>query len=124
MLKLLTPLQTSIFVIILFLGFGQPLQAGMVGTQGLLTNISISEDIGFLRQNIQQQLIELGVGVDQANLRVAGMSDTQILEISSRLKELPAGADAGGTLLTIFIVFVITDVIGATDIFPFIHPVK
>jgi hypothetical protein len=29
-----------------------------------------------------------------------------------------------GILLIIFIVFVITDVLGATNIFPFIHPIK
>jgi hypothetical protein len=29
-----------------------------------------------------------------------------------------------GVIVLIFVIFVITDVIGATDIFPFIHPVK
>ena len=38
--------------------------------------------------------------------------------------ELPAGGDVLGVILVVFIVFVITDVIGATDIFPFIKPVK
>ena len=44
-----------------------------------------------------------------------------------RLAELPAGAGFETVLivlLIIFIVFVITDAAGATDLFPFIHPVK
>ena len=52
------------------------------------------------------------------------MSDQQISEIGQNIEQLPAGADAGSVILTLFIVFVITDVIGATDIFPFIKPVQ
>lgn len=124
MLKLRTLIQTSIIALFLFAGFGQSVQAGMVGTQSLLNSPVMSQEVEQLRPNIEQQLIELGVEAEQASIRVASMSDDQVSEISSRIKDLPAGASAGGVILTIFIVFVITDVIGATDIFPFIHPVK
>ena len=46
----------------------------------------------------------------------AGQADLSVYEAG--------GSSILGILLIIFIVFVITDVIGATDIFPFIHPVK
>jgi len=36
---------------------------------------------------------------------------------------MPAGEGVGGVLLVVFIVFVITDVLGATDIFSFIRPI-
>jgi hypothetical protein len=36
---------------------------------------------------------------------------------------LPACAGIISTVVLVFVVFVITDVIGATDIFPFVHPV-
>ena len=124
MFKLGKLIQTSFITLILCAGLGQPAQAGLVGTQDLVNNPSISQDIASLRQSIVQQLVVLGVESEQAHVRVASLSDTQVSEISGRINELPAGADAGGILLTIFIVFVITDVIGATDIFPFIHPVK
>lgn len=124
MLKLRTLIQTSILALFLFAGFGQPIQAGMVGTQDLLSNPAMSQDIVLLRHNIEQQLIELGVDAERASMRVASMSDEQVSEISKRISDYPAGASVGGILLTIFIVFVITDVIGATDIFPFIHPVR
>jgi hypothetical protein len=52
------------------------------------------------------------------------MTDEEIAQLNQQIDELPAGGDVLGILLVIFIVFVITDVIGATDIFPFIHPVN
>lgn len=115
--------QAAITALLLFAMFGQASQAAMVGTQDLLME-QPSAVLDVQRQSIEKQLVELGVDAPNARQRVARMSDSQIAEISSRIAELPAGADAGGILLTIFIVFVITDVIGATDIFPFIKPVK
>jgi hypothetical protein len=47
-----------------------------------------------------------------------------VARINQRLAELPAGGDVLGVIVLIFVIFVITDVIGATDIFPFIHAVK
>lgn len=124
MLKLKTMLQTAIASLFLFSMLGQPLQAGMVGTADLLDTHNYSQNIDSKRESMRQQLVDLGVDPQQADIRVAGLSDNQINEISQRISDLPAGADAGGVILTIFIVFVITDVIGATDIFPFIKPVK
>ena len=53
------------------------------------------------------------------------MTDAEIAQINQRIAEMPAGGSSVlGVLLIIFIVFVITDVLGATDIFPFIKPIK
>jgi hypothetical protein len=52
------------------------------------------------------------------------LSDSELARINQGIEHLNAGGDVLGILLVIFIVFVITDVIGATDIFPFIHPVN
>ncbi len=115
---------SGIISLVMLLTFQQPATAGMVGTLSLQPEYQLQSDLLTLRQNIQNQLVELGVEPQQAKIRVVNMSDTQINEISQRIKEIPAGASFGGIVLTVFIIFVITDVIGATDIFPFIHPVK
>jgi len=106
-----------------------PVHAGMIGTaqvlaaeQGRLdraTLVSLLE-----REDLQRQLAALGVDIKDARERVAGLTDAEVARINQRLAELPAGGDVLGVILVIFLVFVITDVIGATDIFPFIHPVK
>jgi hypothetical protein len=76
------------------------------------------------REDLQQQLTALGVDVNDARNRVAGLTDAEVARISQRLAELPAGGDVLGVIVLIFIIFIITDAIGATDIFPFVHPVK
>ncbi len=118
--RVLTFLSVSIFI---FLGFFQTANAGMVGTQQLLPAIP-SINLEQVRQDIKVQLVDLGVEQQQAEIRVAAMTDAQISELNQKLADLPAGASAGGILLAVFIVLVITDVMGATDIFPFIKPVK
>ena len=51
------------------------------------------------------------------------MTDTEIMQLNERLKDMPAGEGAAGIILVVFIVFVITDMLGATDIFSFIRPI-
>ena len=124
MLKIKTLLKTILLPLVLGAVVWQPAQAAMVGTVDLVPGYEQPQDTVATREQIRQQLLELGVEPAVASERVQAMSDAQVAEINQRLADLPAGADAGSVLLTLFIVFVITDVIGATDIFPFIKPVQ
>ena len=76
------------------------------------------------RIDVQQQLLGLGVTTAELESRINQMTQQEIAQLNQQINELPAGGDALGLIVLIFIIFVITDVIGATDIFPFIHPVK
>jgi len=124
MLKQRSIFFSALVSLILIMSATQTASAGLVGTQQLLPFVQPQQDLLIARQAIENQLIELGVEQDQARQRAAALSDSQVSDISNKLSDLPAGADAGSTILTIFFIFVITDVIGATDIFSFIHPVK
>ena len=105
-------------------------QAAMLGTDTLITTTQSQQSITELqqlleREDAQQQLLALGVRPDQVRERVASLSDSELARINQGIDTLNAGGESVlGILLVIFIVFVITDVIGATDIFPFIHPMK
>ena len=105
-------------------------QAGMLDTDTLITTGQSQQSIAGLQQlleheDAQRQLLALGVSPDQVRERVASLSDSELARINQGIDTLNAGGDSVlGVLLIIFIVFVITDVIGATNIFPFIHPVK
>ena len=124
MLKIRPIFASAFLAFFLLLGLSPSANAGMVGTPQLITDGLSSQALLESRREIEKQLVDLGVEADQASQRVASLSDSQIAEINQKINELPAGADAGGVLLTLFIVFIITDAIGATDIFPFVHPVK
>lgn len=106
-----------------------PVQAGMVGTgqilaaeQGKLNRDKLASLLE--REDLQRQLSGLGVDIQDAKDRVAALTDAEVAQINQRAAQLPAGGDALGVILLIFIIFIITDAIGATDIFPFVDPIR
>lgn len=118
-----------LLVAVLAGGQAMPLQAAMIGTDTLLQQEQLQFDREQLvqlldRGEVQQQLVAMGVDVADAQRRVAQMTDSEVQQLNAQLGELPAGGDVFGLVFLVFLVFVITDVIGATDIFPFIQPVK
>ena len=76
------------------------------------------------RADVKEQLLNMGVKAADIESRIKLMTHEEIAQLNQQIDELPAGGDVLGVILIIFIVFVITDVIGATDIFPFIKPVN
>jgi len=114
----------------LLLGFtAMPVFSAMVSTDDVLSeargNAERAELMALLdRDDVRAQLEKLGVEPEAAQARVAAMTDAEIAELNARMEDMPAGGSVASAILIIFLVFVITDVIGATDIFPFIHPVN
>lgn len=76
------------------------------------------------RADVQAQLSGMGVSTVDIEARINQMTHEEIAQLNQHMAEIPVGAGVLGTVVLIFLVFVITDVIGATDIFPFIHPVR
>ena len=76
------------------------------------------------RVDVQEQLLGMGVSTAELESRINQMTQQEIAQLNQQINDLPAGGDILGIIVLIFIIFIITDVIGATDIFPFIHPVK
>lgn len=104
-------------------------QAKMVTTDQVIEQSTSSQDraqvLNFLmREDVQHQLTLLGVDPGEAAERVAGLSDEELQQIAGRLDELPAGEGSVGivvgAVLIIFLVLLITDLLGLTDVFPFV----
>ena len=76
------------------------------------------------RADVKEKLLNMGVKATDIESRINLMTHEEIAQLNQQIGELPAGGDVLGVILIIFIIFVITDVIGATDIFPFIKPVN
>lgn len=114
---------TTIVISSMFVGL--PAQAGMVTTAEITGSLNAGlslADITEQRRWIQQQLESGGVSTADAASRVASLSDSQVQQVHQRIDENPAGAGAAGAILFIFLVLVITDLTGLTDVFPFIRP--
>jgi hypothetical protein len=92
-------------------------QAAMVDTAQLQTNqVTIDfSSITAQRDWIEEQLVVGGVDATDASLRVAALTDAQVLKIHQRIDKEPAG---GNILVIIFLVLVITELMGVTDIIP------
>ena len=76
------------------------------------------------RSDVRDYLLSMGVQPQDVEQRVNRMTSEELAQLNARMSELPAGGDVLGLLVLLFIIFVITDIIGATDIFPFVHPVR
>jgi hypothetical protein len=107
-----------------------PAQAAMVGTaqaiavqQGTLDRARLAALLE--RADLQAQLAALGVDVQQARERVANLTDAEVARLNEQVGELPAGASSAlGIVVLVFLILVITDLLGTTDVFPFVHPLK
>lgn len=76
------------------------------------------------RSDVRQQLEGMGVNADLAKTRVASLTDAEVAQIADRIDSMPAGGDALSTvlivILIVFLVLLITDIAGYTDVFPFV----
>jgi hypothetical protein len=123
----------SLFLVIAFvlLDFtAQTASAQLVGTQSVIAaqqQAASRERVAtFLgRDDVRQALMQQGVDADEARSRVASLSDAELAKISRSLDQLPAGGDAGGTIIGaavfIFVLLLITDILGFTHVFPFVN---
>jgi hypothetical protein len=77
------------------------------------------------RPEIAGELARLGVSPEEAHRRIDALSDAELASIGARLDELPAGRGAVGivvgAILIVFFVLLFTDLIGATDVFPWVR---
>lgn len=76
------------------------------------------------REDVQSQLQALGVSPAQAEARIAALTDAEVRTLEKQMADLPAGGDALGIIVLVFLVLILTDLLGATDVFPAIHPAR
>jgi hypothetical protein len=105
-------------------------QAKMVTTDQVLEHADPGSDRErvesfLLREDVQSQFVLLGINPEEAANRVASLSDEEIQQIAGRLDKLPAGEGGVGVvvgaILIIFLVLLITDLMGLTDVYPFVN---
>lgn len=107
------------------LGIQAPAQAGMVGTGAMLgQELAAAERTQVLdaleREDIRRGLVDLGVDPVSARDRVHALSDEEVHQLAGRLDQLPAGGDALGVAVFIFVLLLVTDILGYTNVFPFV----
>jgi hypothetical protein len=111
----------------------QPLLAAMVPTEAIIDSNNAEEARDYLknlifRNEIRRSLISHGIDPNEAKARVDSLSDSEAIAVADRIENLPAGGDAIGVIvgaaLIVFLVLLITDILGYTDVFPFVKAQK
>jgi hypothetical protein len=77
------------------------------------------------RTHVQAQLQAYGASPAEVKARVAALTDAEAAELAARIDELPAGGvSVLGAALIVFLVLLLTDILGYTKVFPFTRPMK
>ncbi len=111
--------------------------AGIIGTE---TSLDMTRGRGqearnylkgiVAREDVQTALIAQGINPLEAKARIDSLSDAEAIDLADQIEQQPSGGSAlgviVGALLIVFLVLLITDILGYTDIFPFVkkHPKK
>ena len=108
-------------VLVMCLALPFPAQAVMLGFDS-----SQRGEINRLleRADVQARLEAQGVKAADVKARVAAMSDAEVAQVAGRIDSLPAGGDILGALVLVFIILLVTDILGFTKIFPFTKPIR
>ena len=111
----------------------QPLLAAMVPTEATIYKINAQDARDHLktlisRNDIKNALISQGIDPAEAKARVDSLSDSEVIEVADKIEQLPAGGGAFGAVIAasviVFLVLLITDILGYTDVFPFVKSQK
>jgi uncharacterized membrane protein len=106
--------------------FSVSAQAGVVSTQQVITENSVAYDKQALEElissdDMRSKLVDMGVSPDVVEKRINSMTPIELAELNQNLEETPAGQGALGILALVFVAFMITDAMCATDVFDFVH---
>jgi hypothetical protein len=114
--------------VFLLCGPQQAAMAALVGTDAVLDAARVHnarEAVRSLmaREDIQAALMKQGIDPAEARARAEALSDGEAVRLADAAEALPAGGSTVGiivfALLFVFIVLLITDILGYTSVFPF-----
>lgn len=121
-LKLRAWMMRVVSLSIVCLGFAQVAPAGMISTGQLLDNEARADSLSRIelllsREDVANQMVALGVQPHHVMARLDAMTTAELLELESRFDEQVAGGDALGVIGAVFLVLLILELVGVTDIF-------
>jgi len=117
----------TVFMLVLSLPY-QSAMAALIGTEDLISSQRATEARATItrvlaREDIQQLLMARGIDPIEAQARVRVLTDQEAIRMAETMENLPAGGVIGyivGLAVLVFLVLLITDLLGYTDIFPFV----
>lgn len=111
---------TSTFVV-------APAHAAMISTEQSVQAVQADRNElkqFFDREDIAKALEAHGVSSESAKARVDSMTEEEAQQLAAHIENAPAGAGIVGTLFVVFIILLVTDILGLTKVFPFTRSVR
>ena len=115
---------------LLFAGVLQSTQAAMISTEQVVTAAAAQQNrakivAALVRPEVQAQLQKMGISAGDAQARVAALTDDETVSVAHQVDALPAGGDGVlGVVVFIFVLLLITDILGLTKVYPFTRSVR
>jgi len=107
----------------------QAAMAALVGTETVLDAALVQNAHELVRdlmarEDIQAALVDRGIDPQEARARAEALSDAEAVRLADTIDSLPAGSSSSlgivvGAILIVFIILLITDILGYTSVFPF-----
>lgn len=122
-------ISSCLIVCITAAGFPMAAQASIIATDEItfVAGVASSRDkvnTFMARDDVRQAMLGQGVSPQAALERVNAMSDVEVAQLAGRIDQAPAGGDVLGILFTVFIILLVTDIMGLTKVFPFTRSVR
>ncbi len=117
----------SRMVIVCMMAMGLPMQgafASIVETDQVNFHEVAKQDRAKIsalmeREDVIAQMQKQGVTPAQAQARISALTDEEAHNLAGKMDQLPAGGDIIGVLFTVFVILLITDILGWTKVFSF-----
>lgn len=103
--------------------------AAMVSTGTMISEQQVQVDRQQLlsmleKQQVQTKLADMGVSEDQVRDRINSLTPQELSDFQQQLAEAPAGEGVVGIIVLFLVIFIVTDMLCATDIFPFVNCIR
>ena len=107
---------------IVCMGFAQVAPAGVIGTAYMLDEQSRAASLSRIevllaREDVGRQLEAFGVERAMVLERLNGLSNAELLELQGQIESQVAGGDILAVIGIVFVVLLILELVGVTDIF-------
>lgn len=125
--KSLSILMTALFLITSLASIQA--QAGMIGTHELIAEQQVQMDRQDLQalledDQVRERLQAMGVTAEQVEQRINSLTPAELAQFNAELEKAPAGAGVVGVIVLFLLVFIVTDMLCATNIYTFVNCVR
>ncbi len=117
----------AVFAVVVALsaaGIHAPVMAGTIDTPEIAMQAELQmqrDDVRSImaRADVRDAMLGYGISASDIDTRINNLTESELLQIQNQMAQLPAGGNGVvGVVLGIILIFILLDVLGATDVFP------